>query len=127
VPLYNFPPYILDVILDFGFQTIPMFEGYGPNDGVDGPRPLVDGQEETTARVTVLAPYVRSQSIIVCSPMGIPTADHDPEDVVVENIAAYGLNIVPGVSFDIMGYAPTNTWGKYLIRVSIYGYISMQG
>jgi hypothetical protein len=81
---------------------------------VDFVNPL--GPEETTATVTVSAPWVTALSVIVCNPFGGATADHGPEDAIVENLAAYATNIIPGVSFDIECYAPNGTWGRYLIN-----------
>lgn len=81
---------------------------------VDFSNPL--GPEETTASVTVPAPWVTGVSVIMCNPFGGSTPDHGPEDAMVENLAAYATNIIPGVSFDIECYAPNGTWGRYLIN-----------
>jgi hypothetical protein len=72
--------------------------------------------EGDTATVTVSAPTVASNSKIFCSPATVATADHDPDDIVVEAITAYGTNIVPGVSFDVVAVAPQNSWGRYVIN-----------
>lgn len=95
MPLYNYPPIVTDVTVDFGFAT---------------------GQEETNTSVTVSAPWVRTGSQITCSPLGVATVDHDAEDVIVEGLVAYATNIIQGVSFVVEVYAPSNTWGKYVIR-----------
>ncbi len=77
------------------------------------------GPEDTTAKVTVTGQtWVTNSSIILCSPAGLDTPDHGPEDAVVENLAAYALNLVPGVGFDIEAYAPLGTWGRYLINAT---------
>ena len=43
----------------------------------------------------------------------VATADHDPDDYVVEGVTAYISNIVNGVSFDITAGCNDTTWGKY--------------
>lgn len=75
-----------------------------------------NGGEADTATVTVPAPWITATSKVVCSPAVEMTADHDPLDVVIERVAAYPSNIVPGVSFDIVAYASHETWGRYLIN-----------
>lgn len=77
------------------------------------------GQEGDTAKVTVTGqPWVTGSSIIICNAASIATADHDPDDVLVEGIVAYAQNLVPGVGFDIVALAPQNSWGRYLINAS---------
>lgn len=71
------------------------------------------GPQRNLASMTVAAPWVEADSIIICSPGAGSTVDHDPEDVVIESIQARALNIVPGVSFDIYAYAPGGTNGRY--------------
>jgi hypothetical protein len=72
--------------------------------------------EGDTASVTVPAPWVQANSVIVCTPYAVTTSNHDPTDVLIEGIEAYAANIVPGVSFDIMALAPNNTFGQYVIN-----------
>jgi hypothetical protein len=45
------------------------------------------------------------------------TLDHDPEDVVLENIKVTFGNIVNATSFDIFIHAPETTWGRYKIHI----------
>jgi len=75
-----------------------------------------NGGESDIATVTVAASWVSANSTIVCSIAGTPTADHDPLDAAIEGITAYSTNLVPGVGFDIVAYAPHDTWGRYLIN-----------
>lgn len=89
---------VMQATVDFGFST---------------------GNEGDTATVTVNTTWVTSSSQISCLAYGGTTTDHDPDDPVVEGIVAYAQNIVVGVSFDIVAYAPQNTWGKYLINATI--------
>jgi lysophospholipase L1-like esterase len=70
--------------------------------------------EDTTAQTTVLDSYIQTSSIIHCSLSG-ETADHTPEDGVIEQLTLAAGNIVPGVSFDIYANAPEGTWGRYLV------------
>ena len=75
-------------------------------------------QNEFNATVSsISAPWITSTSILVASPAGIATADHDPDDYFCDQIHAYCTNIQPGVSFDLVAFAPNGTWGNYLINV----------
>lgn len=82
----------LSAVVDFGFAT---------------------GEEGDVATVTVAAPTVTADQNIICSALATPTADHDPDDVVVEGIVVAANNIVPGVGFDITATAVNNSWGRY--------------
>jgi len=78
---------------------------------------LVDfGVNQDSVTTTVAAAWVTASSVIVCSPMAMATSDHDPEDVYLEELKCYAANIVPGVSFDILTYAPNGTWGRYYVN-----------
>lgn len=74
------------------------------------------GGEDANTTVTVPATWVTSFSVIDCLPVAVATADHDPEDVVLEGITAYTGNLRAGVSFDIFASAPSGTWGRYTIQ-----------
>jgi hypothetical protein len=88
---------LLQVLVDFGFPT---------------------GKEGDTARTTVTEQgWVTGSSIILCNAAAVATADHDPDDVLVEGIVAYAENLVPGVGFDVLALAPQNSWGRYLVNV----------
>lgn len=73
-------------------------------------------QESSNATVTVSNPSVQSGSVIIVSPAGTSTADHDPDDYQWDNISAYVTNIVAGVGFDVVGVAPNGSWGRYNIN-----------
>jgi len=78
---------------------------------------LVDfGVYQDSVTTTVPAPWITANSIILCTPACSATPDHDPEDAFVEGLQCYPANIVPGVSFDIVTYAPNGTWGRYYIN-----------
>lgn len=77
---------------------------------------FLTGQEENNASITVSAPWVSTGSIIVASPSGIATADHAPDDYMVEGLHCGVSNIVAGVGFDINVYADNGTFGQYIIN-----------
>jgi hypothetical protein len=69
-----------------------------------------------TATVTVPASWVTLSSQILCNVAALATPDHDPEDVILEDIDVAATNLVAGVSFDISAYASNGTWGRYLVN-----------
>jgi len=85
----------IQVTVDFGFSS---------------------GNEGDTAIVTVPCSWVKSDSIILCNASGGSTLDHSGEDAMIEDIQGFATNIVEGVSFDIVAYAPLGTWGRYNIN-----------
>jgi hypothetical protein len=60
--------------------------------------------------------WVAADSYITCKVLGITTADHTAEDAIVEGVQFEINNIVAGTGFDIMGYAPEGTYGKYTVK-----------
>lgn len=88
----------LQVLVDFGFSA---------------------GNEGDIARTTVTGlSWVTSGSIVLANPAAAATPDHSPDDAIVEGLVAYIENLVPGVGFDVVSYAPQNTWGRYYINVT---------
>lgn len=74
-------------------------------------------QEGDIATLTVSATWVLATSIIICVPVAVATADHDPDDYAAEGIGAMAVNLSSGVGFDIQAYAANgNTWGRYVIN-----------
>ncbi len=73
------------------------------------------GLEGDTAAVTIAAPWVSGSSIVVASLQALATPDHDPDDYMVEGLVGYAANIVPGIGFDIIVYAPSGSWGRYYV------------
>ena len=73
--------------------------------------------EDYDAVAEVSAPWATAASRIVCTPTGIATADHDPDDYVVENVSAIAVSIVPGAGFIVHATAPGGTWGRYTFNV----------
>jgi hypothetical protein len=74
-----------------------------------------DAPEETTAFVTLTGLSWVNENTVAIAGFGGETADHGPDDALVENLSAYVENIVPGVGFDISGYAPLGTFGEYQV------------
>lgn len=75
---------------------------------------------------TVSAAWVTSTSKLGCYIVkasvanGIyiePTADHDPDDAIIEGIMARVVSITPGVGFDVQAHAPNGSWGHYVITI----------
>lgn len=74
-------------------------------------------QEETYAVKTVTGQtWVTADSYITCKVLGITTADHTPEDAILEGVQFEINNIVVGTGFDIIGHAPEGTYGKYTVK-----------
>lgn len=74
-------------------------------------------QEETYVTKTVTGQtWVAADSYIECKVLGLTTADHTPEDAILEGVKFEINNIVVGTGFDIIGHAPEGTYGKYTIK-----------
>ena len=88
--------YLLQVEVDFGFSS---------------------GNEGDIARTTVTGQaWVTPSSVIICNPFAGATPDHSGDEVVAEGLVAYAENLVTGVGFDVVAYAPSGTWGRYYIN-----------
>ncbi len=75
----------------------------------------VGGGEDSVAYASVAAAWVTADTVIVCNPAPVATAEHEPLDAAVEGISAYAYRITPGVGFDLVATAANGTWGRYLI------------
>jgi hypothetical protein len=74
-------------------------------------------QEETYVVKTVTGQtWVAADSYITCKVLGLTTADHTPEDAILEGVQFEINNIVVGTGFDIIGHAPEGTYGKYTVK-----------
>lgn len=74
------------------------------------------GPEYDSVTVTITGQtWVTSSSIVQAWVAMEATADHDPEDIWLENLTAYVGNIIAGQGFDITVRAPCNTWGRYKV------------
>ena len=60
--------------------------------------------------------WVAADSYIECKVLGLTTADHTPEDAILEGVKFEINNIVAGTGFDIIGHAPEGTYGKYTVK-----------
>jgi hypothetical protein len=79
---------------------------------------FASGNEGDIARTTVTGEtWVSPTSVIVCNPFAGPTPDHSGDEVIAEGLVAYAENLVTGVGFDVVAYAPSGTWGRYFINV----------
>lgn len=77
--------------------------------------PIDFGTESDTLTVTVSASWVTTSTMIFLTV--IPnSSDHDPEDVVLEEISVTYGNIINATSFDIFVHAPCGTWGRYVVK-----------
>lgn len=76
--------------------------------------------EDGIASVTVATASALTASKIQVTPAGVATADHDPDDYMVEGITVGVANIVNATSFDILANAPNGTWGRYTINYAIF-------
>ncbi len=67
---------------------------------------------EATTTVTGQA-WVTASSRILVSASGESTADHDPEDALIEGVTAIATNLVAGVGFDVIAHSPDGSSGTY--------------
>jgi hypothetical protein len=73
------------------------------------------GATGSMASATFSASWVTSTSLIVVSPAGA-TADHDAEDVLIEEIKAAVTSVADG-SCVVTAFAPGGTWGQYAFNI----------
>lgn len=98
------------------FNTVSCTIDFGFPDG---------GEAAESDIVTVEVDWVTADMKLNCSVLYTESGsvsgssdDHDPEDVVCEGITVYASNVIPGVSFDVQGFAPNDTWGRYVVNVT---------
>lgn len=80
--------------------------------------------QQTTVTVTVAAAWVTSTMAFAFAV--VDTATHTGEDSAIEGLLLRVINIVPGVSFDIMGVVQDGTNGIYQVRVNGVLFMSVQ-
>ena len=80
---------------------------FGPNTGQDN-----------LVTVTIPAATIGAGSFPIAFLRGTATADHDPEDYMVEGIEVVAANVVAGVSVDVIAYAPDGSFGLYDVGVA---------
>jgi len=99
------------------WNAYPTTGGVGGGANIGSATVDFGANDDTTATVTVTGQsWVGAGSIILCTPSGAATADHDPEDYVLEQISAVAINKVAGTGFDILVHAPEGTHGTYVIN-----------
>jgi len=60
--------------------------------------------------------WVSDSMFLNCKVLGLTSADHTPEDAILEGVNFEINNILGGTGFDIIGHAPEGTYGKYTIK-----------
>ena len=74
-------------------------------------------QEETYVTKTLTGiTWVTDSMFLNCKVLGLTSADHTPEDAILEGVNFEINNILGGTGFDIIGHAPEGTYGKYTIK-----------
>jgi hypothetical protein len=74
-------------------------------------------QEETYVVKTVTGQtWVTSSMFLNCKVLGLTSADHTPEDAILEGVRFEINNILGGTGFDIIGHASEGTYGKYTVK-----------
>ena len=74
-------------------------------------------QEETYVTKTLTGiTWVTDSMFLSCKVLGLTSADHTPEDAILEGVNFEINNILGGTGFDIIGHAPEGTYGKYTIK-----------
>lgn len=76
-----------------------------------------DGGEGMSVTESIIDVSVKSTSRFVYKFSN--STDHNVEEVILEQLLPRVTNIVDGVSFDLMIYAPTDTWGRYNLTVLV--------
>lgn len=72
--------------------------------------------QETSVTATQSAAWVTANSVITCQVQNDSSGDHEPEDAALDGLNARAINLVPGVSFDVICYAPEGAWGRYQVN-----------
>ena len=75
------------------------------------------GPEDGATEVIVSAAWVTSTTKLIVSPSGAATADHDPEDYVLEGVFGVPDLIVNGVGFTLRAGCLETTFGKYNFNI----------
>jgi hypothetical protein len=74
-------------------------------------------QEETYVTKTLTGiTWVTNSMFLNCKVLGLTSADHTPEDAILEGVKFEINNILGGTGFDIIGHAPEGTYGKYTVK-----------
>lgn len=76
-------------------------------------------QKEYNTKITISNSSINTSSIIITSLSINSTADHSPDEIMIEDIAVSAGNIIQSTSFDIVAFCPTGTYGQYWINYQI--------
>ena len=76
---------------------------------------MFEPTEDTTARVTVNAPWVTTNSELLCSV--IEGQNHTDDEIAAEQITCTIGNIQSGISFDVVLSAPNGASGNFLVNI----------
>jgi hypothetical protein len=76
---------------------------------------IFEPTEDTTARVTIAAPWVTANDVLVCCV--VEGQDHTDDEISAEQVTATIGNIVPGVSFDVVLSAMNGASEKFLVNI----------
>jgi len=76
---------------------------------------MFEPTEDTTARVTVGAPWVTAISELLCSV--VEGQNHTDDEIAAEQITCTIGNIQPGISFDVVLSAPNGASNNFLVNI----------
>lgn len=76
-------------------------------------------QTQHNVTLTVNDANITANSLIIVSIAATETTDHSIDEALAENINVIAGNVVAGVSFDIMAFCDSGTYGKYKVNYSI--------
>lgn len=75
--------------------------------------------EANSVAYTIADTRITTSNVIIPSLAYYDTADHTAEEALCEGITLCASNVVDGVSYDIIAFAPNCTWGRYYINVQV--------
>ncbi len=90
-------PFVVDIPVDFGAVNL--------NEG---------NVSATAAHASITGSTVFQRPIVLANAL-----DHDPEDVLIEELDANIQSSAPG-TVTINCFAPNSTWGRYTVRLIAY-------
>ena len=98
-----------EIVADTTFDAVQIVGGAGYKE-------LLHKEETYVVKTVTGQAWATADSFITCKVLGLTSADHSPEDAIIEGVRFEINSIVPGVGFDIIGHAPEGTYGKYQIK-----------
>ena len=76
--------------------------------------------EDTSLVHTVSAPWITSSTILMANMAYESTTDHDPDDIMWDQVTVAPGQIINATSFQLALTAPEGTWGKYKVNYIAY-------